>query len=56
MKAIPAAQTPVTQQHRQRVKRPSELIWPLSVAQYHAMIDAGILTDDDPVEPYSHKD
>lgn len=29
---------------------PSELIWRLNVQQYHAMIQAGILTDDDPVE------
>ena len=25
-------------------------LWPLSVEQYHQMIDAGILTEDDPVE------
>ncbi|MGE0823141.1 MAG: Uma2 family endonuclease [Candidatus Binatia bacterium] len=29
---------------------PIELIWRLSVEQYHAMIQAGILTEDDPVE------
>jgi Uma2 family endonuclease len=29
---------------------PTDLIWRLSVEQYHAMIGAGILTDDDPVE------
>jgi Uma2 family endonuclease len=29
---------------------PVELIWRLSVEQYHAMIQAGILTEDDPVE------
>jgi len=29
---------------------PPDLIWRLSVDQYHAMIQAGILTDDDPVE------
>ena len=29
---------------------PTELIWRLSVDQYHAMIRAGILTTDDPVE------
>ena len=28
----------------------TELIWRLSVEQYHAMIQAGILTEDDPVE------
>jgi Uma2 family endonuclease len=28
----------------------AELLWRLSVEQYHAMIDAGILTDDDPIE------
>ncbi len=29
---------------------PTDPIWRLSVEQYHAMIRAGILTDDDPVE------
>jgi len=29
---------------------PPDVIWPLSVDQYHAMIHTGILTDDDPVE------
>lgn len=29
---------------------PPEVIWRLSVDQYHAMIHTGILTDDDPVE------
>jgi Uma2 family endonuclease len=29
---------------------PTDLIWRLRVEQYHAMIRAGILTDDDPVE------
>jgi len=29
---------------------PNEPIFPLSVAQYHHMIKAGILTEDDPVE------
>jgi hypothetical protein len=29
---------------------PIEFIWRLSVEQYHAMIQAGILTEDDPVE------
>lgn len=29
---------------------PTDLIWRLSVAQYHEMIRTGILTDDDPVE------
>jgi Uma2 family endonuclease len=29
---------------------PPDIIWRLSVAQYHAMIQSGILTDDDPVE------
>src|SRR4051812_42839410 len=27
-----------------------EPVFPLSVEQYHQMIDAGVLTDDDPVE------
>jgi len=29
---------------------PTDPIWRLSVEQYHAMIQAGILTEDDPVE------
>jgi Uma2 family endonuclease len=29
---------------------PTDVIWRLSVDQYHAMIRAGILTEDDPVE------
>lgn len=29
---------------------PADPVWRLSVDQYHAMIRAGILTDDDPVE------
>lgn len=29
---------------------PSVPVWPISVAQYHQMISAGILTEDDPVE------
>src|SRR5438034_2809316 len=29
---------------------PKDLIWRLSVNQYHEMIRAGILTEDDPVE------
>jgi Uma2 family endonuclease len=29
---------------------PDVPVWPLSVEQYHAMIQAGILTEDDPVE------
>jgi len=29
---------------------PTDLVWRLSVAQYHEMIAAGILTEDDPVE------
>jgi Uma2 family endonuclease len=29
---------------------PTDYIWRLSVDQYHAMVGAGILTDDDPVE------
>ena len=30
--------------------RPDDLIWRLGVEQYHAMVRAGILGDDDPVE------
>ncbi len=29
---------------------PTDVVWRLDVEQYHAMIDAGILTEDDPVE------
>ncbi|MEM9164841.1 MAG: Uma2 family endonuclease [Cyanobacteria bacterium P01_F01_bin.4] len=29
---------------------PKDLVWRMGIDQYHAMIDAGILTDDDPVE------
>jgi Uma2 family endonuclease len=29
---------------------PAEPIWQMSVEQYHAIIEAGILTDDDPIE------
>jgi hypothetical protein len=29
---------------------PADPIWPLRIEQYHQMIQAGILTDDDPVE------
>src|SRR5689334_15579640 len=29
---------------------PFDLVWPLSVVQYHKMIREGILTEDDPVE------
>jgi Uma2 family endonuclease len=35
---------------RQSPAVPAEPIWRLSLDQYHAMIRAGILTDDDPVE------
>ncbi len=35
---------------RGRAVAPPDLIWRLSVAQYHEMIEAGILTADDPVE------
>lgn len=34
--------------HRQSM--PSDELWRMSVKQYHAMIRAGVLTDDDPVE------
>src|SRR5262245_61940767 len=29
---------------------PPEPVWPLTVQQYHAMIRAGILNEDDPIE------
>ncbi len=39
-----------TQVTQKRTAKPTEYIWRLSVAQYHQMIRAGILTEDDPVE------
>ncbi len=33
-----------------RAVEPPDLVWRLGVKQYHGMIEAGILTDDDPVE------
>lgn len=33
-----------------RTASPPDRVWPLSVGQYHAMIQTGILTEDDPVE------
>lgn len=35
---------------RQSLAIPDDPVWRLSVSQYHHMIAAGILTDDDPVE------
>ena len=32
---------------------PNDLIWRLSIEQYHAIIQAGILTDEEQVEVYS---
>ena len=29
---------------------PAEAVWPLSVEQYHEMVRAGIIAEDDPVE------
>ncbi len=29
---------------------PTETLWPLSISQYHQMVQAGILTEEDPVE------
>ncbi len=40
----------VTQPARLATALPAELLWRLSVDQYHAMIAAGILTENDPVE------
>lgn len=34
---------------------PTDLIWRLSVEQYHQMIQAGILTEDDPEFPDYHQ-
>ena len=36
--------------NEQSVTVPTDVIWRLSVDQYHAMIQTGILTEDDPVE------
>ncbi len=44
--APPAVSTPVAPS----ATTPTEAIFRLSIKQYHAMIRAGILTDDDPVE------
>ena len=41
---------PALASRRQAAAVPHDLIWRLSVQQYHAMIQAGILTEDDPVE------
>jgi Uma2 family endonuclease len=35
---------------QQRIAMPTEPVWRLSVEDYHQMIRAGILTDDDPIE------
>jgi len=42
--------TPLGPSSLQGVAVPNDYIWRLSVEQYHEMIRAGILTDDDPVE------
>ena len=34
----------------QPIIAPNEALWRLSVEQYHGMIRAGILTEDDPIE------
>ncbi len=36
--------------NEQSVAVPTDIIWRFSVDQYHAMIQTGILTEDDPVE------
>jgi len=36
--------------NEQSIAVPTDVIWRFSVAQYHVMIQAGILTEDDPVE------
>jgi Uma2 family endonuclease len=40
----------LTTPFEQSAAKPDDLIWRLSVEQYHKMICAGILTSDDPVE------
>jgi Uma2 family endonuclease len=45
-----AIDTRVQARNQPRFTVPTEPIWRLDVAQYHAMIQAGILTDDDPIE------
>ena len=42
--------TPSVTTSEQPVIVPTDVIWRFSVEQYHAMIQAGILTEDDPVE------
>ena len=42
--------TPSITTSEQPVIVSTDVIWRLSVDQYHAMIQAGILTEDDPVE------
>lgn len=37
-------------QQGEQILVPNEPIWPLTVSQYHTMIETGILTEDDPVE------
>lgn len=53
--ALPPQETEaaVTKQPAKRTQvavPPTDLLWRISVAKYHQMIEAGILTDDDPVE------
>lgn len=36
--------------YNEQILVPNEPIWPLTVSQYHTMIETGILTEDDPVE------
>ncbi|PDW01025.1 Uma2 family endonuclease [Candidatus Viridilinea mediisalina] len=43
-------QDQIKAQTLQLIAIPSDPIWRLQVAQYHAMVQAGILTEDDPVE------
>lgn len=51
MSTLLATKTHQPQPRQRRVaKQPREWLWPLTLDQYHAMIEAGILTDDDPVE------
>ena len=42
-----SATTPTLEQN---VTVPADSIWRFTVDQYHAMIQAGILVEDDPVE------
>jgi Uma2 family endonuclease len=47
---MPVVDRPIAPPQASRAARPADLIWRLTVDQYHAMIREAILTDDDPIE------